>query len=123
MSKVITVDGMPAALGPYSQAVEAGGFLFASGIVPVSVTTGEMPEGIVAQTNQVLKNAAALLKGAGYSPEDVVKTTCFLTDIDDFSLFNDCYASFFIGKPARSCMAVKDLPKGALVEVEFIAYK
>lgn len=82
-----------------------------------------MPEGIAGQTDQILKNAEALLKGAGYSAENVVKTTCFLADINDFSEFNERYATFFIGKPARSCVAVKDLPKGALVEVELIAHK
>ena len=123
MNKAIAVDGTPTALGPYSQAIEAGDFLFASGIMPIDAETGAMPEGIAGQTDQILKNAEALLKGAGYSAENVVKTTCFLADINDFSEFNERYASFFIGKPARSCVAVKDLPKGALVEVELIAHK
>ncbi len=124
MKKIIYTDDAPKAIGPYSQAVQAGRFLYLSGSIPVDPKTNELVEGdIKAQTAQVLKNIDAILKEAGYEEENVVKTTCFLADIKDFGAFNEVYASYFLHKPARSCFAVKDLPKGALVEVEAVAYK
>ncbi|MBQ1476941.1 MAG: RidA family protein [Erysipelotrichaceae bacterium] len=124
MKKIITTSNAPAAIGPYSQAVQAGNFLYLSGSIPVDPATNELVEkDIRVQTEQVMKNIDALLKEAGYEEEDVIKTTCFLADIADFAAFNEVYAKYFLHKPARSCFAVKDLPKGALVEVEAVAYK
>lgn len=124
MKKIIHTDNAPAAIGPYSQAVQAGKFLYLSGSIPVDPKTNALVEGdIRVQTAQVLRNIDALLKEAGYEEENVVKTTCFLADIADFAAFNEVYAEYFLHKPARSCFAVKDLPKGALVEVEAVAYK
>ncbi len=124
MKKIITTSNAPAAIGPYSQAVQAGNFLYLSGSIPVDPATNELVEkDIRVQTEQVMKNIDALLKEAGYEEEDVIKTTCFLADIADFTAFNEVYAKYFLHKPARSCFAVKDLPKGALVEVEAVAYK
>ena len=124
MKKIITTSNAPAAIGPYSQAVQAGNFLYLSGSIPVDPATNELVEkDIRVQTEQVTKNIDALLKEAGYEEEDVIKTTCFLADIADFAAFNEVYAKYFLHKPARSCFAVKDLPKGALVEVEAVAYK
>ncbi len=124
MRKIIVSENAPAAIGPYSQGIEADGFLFLSGAIPVDPKSG-LIEGtdIKSQTMQVMRNIDALLKEAGYEEKDVVKTTCFLADIDDFGAFNEVYASYFVNKPARSCFAVKDLPKGALCEVEVIAHK
>ncbi len=124
MLEHISTPNAPAAIGPYSQAVKAGNFLYLSGMLPVNPADGTMaaPE-IKAQTAQILKNIDALLKDAGYCEADVVKTTCFLADIADFGAFNEVYAGYFVNKPARSCFAVKDLPKAALVEVEVIACK
>lgn len=124
MKKIITTSNAPAAIGPYSQAVQAGNFLYLSGSIPVDPATNELVEkDIRVQTEQVMKNIDALLKEAGYEEEDVIKTTCFLADIADFAAFNEVYAKYFLHEPARSCFAVKDLPKGALVEVEAVAYK
>ena len=100
-----------------------GDFVFASGQIPVNPATGEIPEGIAAQTEQSCKNVAAIMEAAGVGMENVVKTTCFLADIADFVAFNEVYAKYFTSKPARSCVAVKDLPKGVLCEVEAIAAK
>ena len=120
--KKISTDKAPAAIGPYSQAIVTGGYLFTSGQIPINPATGniEVPD-ITAQTEQVMKNLAAVLEAAGTTFEKAVKTTCFLADIADFAAFNAVYAKYFSEKPARSCVAVKDLPKGALVEVEVIA--
>jgi len=116
--KTIFTDKAPAAVGPYSQAKVVGGLLFASGQIPLSsIVEG----GIVEQTEQVCKNIDAVLAEAGSDFSEVIKTTCFLADIADFKAFNEVYAKYFTSKPARSCIAVKDLPLGALVEVEFIA--
>ena len=119
--KKISTDKAPAAIGPYSQAIEAGNFLFASGQIPINPATGNVEaEGITAQAEQSMKNVGEILKAAGLSYDNVVKTTCFLADIADFA-FNEVYAKYFTQNPARSCVAVKDLPKGVLCEVEVIA--
>ena len=114
----------PKAIGPYSQAVKLGNLLFTSGQIPIDPASGNIDAvGIEAQTEQVMKNLGAGLAEAGSSFERAVKTTCFLADMADFAAFNEIYAKYFTGKPARSCVAVKELPKGALVEVEVIAEK
>ena len=122
MFKVTSTDKAPAAIGPYSQAIEANGFLFASGQVPINPEVGDVvAEGIVDQTEQVMKNIGAILEVNGLTYTDVVKTTCFLADMGDFATFNEVYAKYFTGKPARSCVAVKTLPKNVLCEVEILA--
>ena len=124
MNKVINTKNAPAAIGPYSQAIQAGnGMLFISGQIPVNPQTGETPEGITAQTTQALENVGAILKEAGYTFNDVCKTTCLLNSMDDFAAMNEVYAKYFTSKPARSCVAVKALPKGVLCEIEAIAEK
>ena len=121
MNKIST-DKAPAAIGPYSQAIISGGLVYTSGQIPIDPQTGSIDAvGITAQTEQVMKNLDAVLNAAGSSFEKAVKTTCFLADIADFAAFNEVYAKYFTGKPARSCVAVRSLPKGALVEVEVIA--
>ena len=122
-TKVIATTTAPGAIGPYSQAWAVGDFVFASGQIPVNPATGEIPAGIAAQTEQSCKNVAAIMEAAGVTMDNVVKTTCFLADIADFTAFNEVYAKYFTSKPARSCVAVKDLPKGVLCEVEAIAVK
>ena len=120
--KQVHTNRAPAALGPYSQAVVSGGLCFTSGQIALSPETGEIVgEDISTQTRQVLENLCAVLAAAGVSAEKVLKTTCYLADIADFAAFNAVYAEYFPGKPARSCVAVKDLPRGALVEVEAVA--
>ena len=120
--KQVHTDRAPAALGPYSQAVVSGGLCFTSGQIALSPETGEIVGAdIETQTRQVLENLCAVLAAAGTSAERVVKTTCYLADMADFAAFNAVYAEYFPGKPARSCVAVKDLPRGALVEVEAVA--
>ena len=120
--KQIHTNRAPAALGPYSQAVVSGGLCFTSGQIALSPETGEIVgEDISTQTRQVLENLCAVLAAAGTSTEKVLKTTCYLAEIADFAAFNAVYAEYFPGKPARSCVAVKDLPRGALVEVEAVA--
>ena len=123
--KAISTNNAPAAIGPYSQAIEAGGLVFASGQLPINPSTGAFPEGgIKEQTRQSILNAQAILESAGCSLSNVVKTTVLLADIADFSAMNEVYASFFSEPfPARSAFAVRDLPKGALVEIEMIAAK
>lgn len=118
---IIATDNAPAAIGPYSQAVRVNGMLFASGQIPVDPATGIIPEGIAAQAEQSCRNVGALLAAAGLGFEDVVKTTCFLADIADFAAFNAVYARYFVSKPARSCVAVRDIPKGCLCEIEILA--
>ncbi len=122
MLKKISTDKAPAAIGPYSQGIIVGGLLFASGQIPINPATGEI-EGndIVTQTEQVMKNIGALLAEAGTDYTRVAKTTCFLADMNDFATFNEVYAKYFTEKPARSCVAVKTLPKNVLCEVEVIA--
>ena len=120
---VIDTKNAPGAIGPYSQACEHGGLIFTSGQLPVNPADGSLPEGIAAQAEQSCKNVGAILEAAGSGFDKVLKTTCFLADIADFAAFNEVYAKFFISKPARSCFAVKDLPKGAKCEIEAIAAK
>ena len=119
--KVIETTNAPGAIGPYSQGIITGGFVFSSGQIPVNPATGEIPDGIAAQAEQSCRNVGAILEAAGSGYDKVVKTTCFLADMGDFAAFNEVYAKFFVSKPARSCVAVKDLPKGVLCEVEAIA--
>lgn len=119
--KVIDTKNAPGAIGPYSQAYAAGGLVITSGQLPVDPATGEMPAGIAAQAEQSCKNVGAILTEAGAGFDKVIKTTCFLADMGDFAAFNEVYAKFFTSKPARSCVAVKALPKGALCEIEAIA--
>ena len=124
MFKKITTDKAPAAIGPYSQAIIAGDFLFASGQIPINPATGNIEaEGIEAQAEQVMKNIGAILAEAGCDYTRVVKTGCFLADMGDFAAFNGVYEKYFTEKPARSCVAVKELPKGVLCEIEAIAVK
>ena len=122
MSTKIATDKAPQAIGPYSQAIVCGNMVFTSGQIPIDPATGNIEASdIKSQTEQVMKNLGAVLSAAGTSYEKAVKTTCFLANISDFASFNEVYAKYFTEKPARSCVAVKDLPKGALVEVEVIA--
>lgn len=122
MSKTIHTPDAPEAIGPYSQAVVAGGLVYTSGQIAINPASGEVEAADVeGQTLQVMKNLKAVLEAAGSSFEKAVKTTCFLADIGDFAAFNSIYGEYFTSKPARSCVAVKDLPKGVLVEVEVIA--
>ena len=123
MKKAISTNGAPAAIGPYSQGFEVNGFVFTSGQIPVDPSTGNVPEGIAAQAEWSCKNVGAILEAAGVGFENVVKTTCFLADMGDFAAFNEVYAKYFVSKPARSCVAVKALPKGVLCEIEAIAEK
>ena len=120
--KVVYTDKAPAAIGPYSQAIILNGVLFTSGQIPVDPATGEINgDTIETQAEQVMKNLGEVLKEAGSSFEKAVKTTCFLADMGDFAKFNEVYAKYFVNKPARSCVAVKTLPKNVLCEVEVIA--
>ena len=112
---VLETKNAPGAIGPYSQGYEVNGFVYTSGQIPVDPATGAVPEGIAAQAEQSCKNVGAM--------DGVIKTTCFLADMGDFAAFNEVYAKFFTSKPARSCVAVKDLPKGVLCEIEAIAAK
>ena len=123
MKKVIATTNAPAAIGPYSQAIEYNGRVYASGQIPVNPATGEVEsDNIEGQADQSLKNVGAILKEAGLDYSNVIKTTCFLADIADFAKFNEVYSRYFKEEaPARSCVAVKDLPKGVLCEVEVIA--
>lgn len=120
--KQISTDKAPAAIGPYSQGFVSGNILFSAGQIPLDPATGEIAgTDITAQTEQVMKNLGAILEAAGSSYEKTLKTTCFLSDMGDFGAFNEVYGKYFTGKPARSCVAVKTLPKNVLVEVEVIA--
>ena len=119
--KVIATEKAPGAIGPYSQGFIAGGFVYTSGQIPVNPADGTVPEGIAAQTEQSCKNVGAILEAAGSGYGKVIKPTCFLADIADFAAFNEVYAKYFTSKPARSCVAVKDLPKGVLCEIEAVA--
>lgn len=120
---IIYTENAPAAIGPYSQGFEVNGLVYTSGQIPVDPVSGEVSEGIAAQAEQSCKNVAAILKQAGTSMDKVFKTTCFLQDMADFAAFNEVYARYFVSKPARSCVAVKALPKGVLCEIEAIAVK
>lgn len=120
--KSIHTDRAPGAIGPYSQAIVSGGFVYTSGQIPLYPETGKIEaQGIEAQTEQACRNLKEVLLAAGSAPEKVVKTTCFLADMADFEAFNRVYATYFVSCPARSCVAVRQLPKGALVEIEAIA--
>ncbi len=120
--KGIVTDKAPAAIGPYSQAIEADGFIFASGQIPIDPATGNIPEGIEAQAKQALTNVSNLMKAAGLSMDNVIKTSVFIKDMNDFAKVNEIYATFFTGDyPARSCVEVARLPKDVLIEVEVIA--
>lgn len=121
--KQLATTKAPAAIGPYSQGYEANGLVFCSGQIPVNPESGEIPSGIEAQARQSCTNVGEILKAAGCGFEQVVKTTCFLADMGDFAVFNKIYEEFFVSRPARSCVAVKELPKGVLCEVEAIAVK
>ena len=122
MSKtVVSSDNAPAAIGPYSPGIQTGNMVFLSGQLGIDPATGKLPEGVEAQAKQSLANVEALLTAAGATFADVVKTTVYLADIADFAAFNEVYAKYFTSKPARSCVAVKDLPKGVLCEIEAIA--
>ena len=125
MSKrIIHTENAPKAIGPYSQAVECNGMLFISGQIPVNPATGNIPEGIEAQTEQVMKNIEAILTAAGYTFSDVIKSICLLSDIANFKAMNEVYAKYYTSEcPARAAFAVKDLPLGVLVEIETIAAK
>lgn len=119
---VISTDKAPAAIGPYSQAMIAGDLLFTSGQIPINPATGAIEgKNITEQADQSCRNLGEVLKAAGIGFENVVKTVCFLADMNDFAAFNEVYASYFTSKPARSCVAVKTLPKGALCEIELVA--
>ncbi|MDF2841891.1 MAG: hypothetical protein K0R00_317 [Herbinix sp.] len=122
MFQVIQTENAPAAIGPYSQALRQGNLLFSSGQIPIDPATGQVVDGeIKEQALQVMKNIEAILKEAGATFEQVIKTTCFLKNMDDFAAFNEIYSQYFTGKPARSCVAVAKLPKDVLCEVEVIA--
>ena len=121
--KIISTPNAPAAIGPYSQGYEVAGLVYTSGQIPVDPATGAVPEGIEAQTHQSCKNVGAVLTAGGADFGKVFKTTCFLADMADFAVFNAVYEQYFVSKPARSCVAVKTLPKGVLCEIEAIAEK
>ena len=120
---VIATPNAPGAIGPYSQGWTVGDFVYTSGQIPVDPATGAVPEGIAAQAEQSCKNVGAILEAAGTGLEQVFKTTCFLADMGDFAAFNEVYARYFTTKPARSCVAVRELPKGVLCEIEAVALK
>lgn len=121
--KPIQTNDAPAAIGPYSQGMEIAGLVFTSGQIPVEPETGLVPDGIEAQAHRSCQNVGAVLAAAGSDFSKVIKTTCFLADMADFAAFNSVYETYFISKPARSCVAVKALPKGVLCEIEAIAEK
>ena len=122
--KKVATENAPAAIGPYSQAIICGEMVFTSGQIPINPASGNVEETTIeGQAEQVMKNLGEVLKAAGSSFEKAVKTTCFLADMADFAVFNNVYAKYFTTKPARSCVAVKTLPKNVLVEVEVIATK
>ena len=119
--RIIETSKAPGAIGPYSQGYYVNGLVYTFGQIPVDPQTGEIPAGIEAQTHRSCQNVQAILEAAGSSLEKVFKTTCFLADMGDFAAFNAVYAQYFVSKPARSCVAVKSLPKGVLCEIEAIA--
>jgi 2-iminobutanoate/2-iminopropanoate deaminase len=124
MKRMITTPNAPEAIGPYSQAVEVNGTLYISGQIPMDPSTKEIPEGMTGQTEQVMKNIEAILKAAGYGLDDVVKSTCFLSDMANFKAMNEVYGKYYAtNPPARAAFAVKELPLGVLVEIETIAVK
>ena len=122
MKEVISTKNAPGAIGPYSQGIKIGNLIFTSGQIPLNPATGEMPESIEEQTKQALENVKGILEASGTNMENVVKTTVFLTDLNDFTKMNEVYATFFEGeKPARSAIEISKLPKGAKIEIEVIA--
>ena len=121
--EIISTNKAPGAIGPYSQGFVVNGFVYTSGQIPVDPETGNIPEGIAAQAERSCANVGAILEAAGTDFTKVFKTTCFLADMADFAAFNEVYAKYFVSKPARSCVAVKTLPKGVLCEIEAIAEK
>ncbi len=124
MKKAVSTDKAPAAIGPYSQAIETENMIYTSGVIPVDPATGEIPEGITAQADQVFRNLSALLEAAGTGTDRVIKTTVFIKEMDDFNTINEIYAKYFTGVfPARSCVEVARLPKDVLLEVEAVAEK
>lgn len=124
MKKAISTDKAPAAIGPYSQAIEVNGLIFTSGVIPVDPATGEIAQGVEAQADQAIKNLSNLLEASGSSTENVIKTTVFIKDMNDFTKINEIYAKYFTGTyPARSCVEVARLPKDVLIEIEAIALK
>lgn len=124
MKKIITSEKAPKAIGPYSQAVEINGILFISGQIPVNAATGKIPEGIEAQTEQVMQNIKHILEEAGYSFENVIKSTCLLSDMSNFKIMNEIYGKYYpTNPPARAAFAVKELPLGVMIEIETIAAK
>lgn len=124
MKKVISTDKAPAAIGPYSQAIEVNGMVYTSGVIPVNPATGEIPDGVNAQAKLALENLSNLLEAAGTSTEHVVKTTVFIKNMEDFGKINEIYAEYFQGTfPARSCVEVARLPKDVLIEIEAISIK
>ena len=124
MKRIIESDKAPAAIGPYSQAIEANGMLYISGQIPINRENGEIPEGIIAQTDQALKNIGHILAEASYTYTDVIKTTCLLSDMSNFKSMNEVYATYFSeNPPARAAFAVKELPLGVMIEIETIAVK
>ena len=124
MKKTILTPNAPAPIGPYSQAILVDETLYCSGQIPINPSTNEIVQGTIKeQTHQCINNIANVLKQAGMTFDDVIKTTCFLANMSDFAEFNEVYAQYFISKPARSCIAVKELPKNSLVEIEVIAKK
>lgn len=123
MLHVIDTKNAPGAIGPYSQAFEVNGVIYTSGQLPANPADGKLPDGIAAQAEQSCENVKAILEAAGSGLDKVFKTTCFLADMKDFAAFNEIYASYFVSKPARSCVAVKELPKNALCEIEAVALK
>ena len=124
MKKVISTDKAPAAIGPYSQAIEVNGMIYTSGVIPVDPSTGEIPDGVEAQANQAFSNLRALLEAGGTDIGQVIKTTVFIKEMNDFGKINEIYAKYFTGTyPARSCVEVARLPKDVLLEIEAIATK
>lgn len=124
MKTAISTDQAPAAIGPYSQAIEVNGMVYTSGVIPVNPATGEIPSGVEAQAEQAIGNLAALLQEAGTSTDQVIKTTVFIKDMNDFGKINEIYAKYFTGTyPARSCVEVARLPKDVLIEIEALAVK
>lgn len=124
MKRIISTEAAPAAIGPYSQAVMVNDMLYASGQIPVDPVTGEIAgDTIETQAEQVMKNVGAVLQAADMAYENVIKTTCFIADMKDFAAFNEIYAKYFTGCPARSCVAVKEIPKKVLCEIEVVAAK
>ena len=119
--KVINTSNAPGAIGPYSQGYVANGFVFTSGQIAIDPQNGSIPAGISEQAEQCCKNVSAILEASGSDMNKVIKTTCFLADMNDFAVFNEVYAKYFVSKPARSCVAVKQLPKNVLCEIEAIA--